>query len=77
MAASKSTFLKNKKTTFTLNIYLWTLAYDLGFFPFDVRPSCHTSVCLLLINFILSLTKFKGIKKIPPRLIITLPKLLI
>jgi hypothetical protein len=42
-----------KYQTFTLNIYLWTLAYDLGCFPFDIKPSSHMSVCLLIqINFI-------------------------
>jgi len=60
---------KHSATIFTIHsfgkIYLWTLAYDLGFFPFDIRPSCLMSVCFLLINFINSLTKFKEVRKPP------------
>jgi len=66
MAASKPTYLPNKFQTFALNIYLWTLAYGLGYFPFDIKPSCYISVCLSIqINFIKSFTKFKGIRKPP------------
>ena len=29
----------------TAPIYLWTLAYGLGCFPLDIKPSCYMSVC--------------------------------
>src|ERR1051325_6146613 len=33
---SKLSFFLIFNKTFSLNIYLWTLAYDLGCFPFDI-----------------------------------------
>ena len=61
MAASKPTYLYflEIKSSFTLNFYLRTLAYNLGCFPLDLEPSRPKSVYLSYNIFIISFTNVK------------------
>jgi hypothetical protein len=50
--------------TFTLNINFRTLVYDLGCFPFDIKPSRHMSDCLYLKYKFILIQSFTGFKEI-------------